>query len=187
MSTDKAVFNDLDADDKLEFKDFGQALRMRKLRIVRAKIGRNKKRPLGDAARPKRRVRRRLASPTPAGPAVPAAGEAPDRVDPEPEPGPPGGPNPEARHRSPNVQPNTVVWIPVPCHGCGNVAGSYKLYDHTQLIETIAPFWLFRCINKDTGRMATNYPLKRQCVISKMSEEDVVGWIQTNAGCCVRR
>ena len=179
MSTDKAVFNDLDPDDKQEFKDYEGALRKRKLRIVRAKI---RKRPFAAPKRqPWRRVRRRLAPPAPAGPAVPAPGE-PEA--PEPAAAAPLDPGDEARrNRGPNVLPHEVQWIDVQCRGCGQVAGSYKLYDHDQVH---APYWLFRCIEPETGLMGTKYPYRRQKVRTKMREEHVVEWIEREARCCVR-
>ena len=141
----KAVFHDLDADDKGEFAEIQDAIVKEKL-ARRTGLGKfehlRRKHRLDAAARPPKRRRRAAA-------AAPPLAEPPAPLPPAPAPAPPPPPPPPladlpaepaappilepiaapAPHaRGPNVLPDAAEWVNVSCDLCDSLVGQYKFH-----------------------------------------------------------
>ena len=164
----EAIFKDLDADDQLEFREVGDALKKKKITGLKRKI----------VLRAKRRVRRRrqpAAAPAgvpEAGAAAPAAAAAPV------EAGIPRQPH----GRGPNVE--HADWEPIRCPRCHRTAGDIKYYQNPGNRGT--PTWIMRCVT-ETGAMGERAPHRRSIVANRMSREDVVQWVLSGSFCCSLR
>jgi len=163
----EAVFNDLDAGDKKEFEDYGEAIKKRKIRIARKRanvekqaqaLGRPAKRQ--RSARGKGKGRGRGAGPDSLAPAVEYLPETRFQAR-----------NAEEHNRGANVLPVPPEWNPVECASCRGTAGIYKLYPNPGARDN--PTWVMRCVDPCTNKFGERTPYNISSVTAHMSEDDV--------------
>ena len=189
----EAVYNELVPEDKLEFKDFGDALKKKKVRTAKRKLSHNFAQRAVKRRRTHRSVgqgRSRAGQPLP-GPPEPAplqdrSKDRPPPPLPEAKLAPasqcaPAEPPPVRTH-GPPVAGHVVRWEPVFCPRCRQVAGEYKYYETPGNRDGAC--WAMRCVVPGTSNMGLVAPYHRRIRTSKISEEGTHNWILQTSGCC---